>query len=523
MNRSRLSKIFCAVGILLLCSLFLASCGRSDAGTAPDTAGAAEEAPLLSEEEVKKGKIAVQTGTSCALIAEKTFPDATVMNFSTTPDCLTALGGGSVDAVFLNETVANRFISERGGGFVCLATAFGNECEGFVFPKTDEGRALKTEFNEFLGKLSESGELKELIDTWLDDSIDKDGFVPELPDSGENGTLTLATEGSYYPFSYFVGNRISGLDIVLAADFCREYGYGLKVSDMLFDGLIPSIASGKCDFAGSGITITDERRESVDFSDVVSSDALVLLVKSDGAGKQAGFIESVTESFRKTFIREGRWKMILDGVETTVFISLLSAAIGTVLGFGICMLRRTKSRAAHAVTSVYISVLQGTPLVVLLMILFYVVFAKSSISGVWVAIIAFALNFAAYVSEMIRTGIDSVDRGQTEAALALGYTRSAAFFKIVMPQAAIRFLPVYKGEFISLVKMTSVVGYIAVQDLTKVSDIIRSRTYEAFFPLIATAVIYFTISWLLTLLLKFIEKKTAPDRKKRVVKGVVTE
>ena len=121
---------------------------------------------------------------------------------------------------------------------------------------------------------------------------------------------------------------------------------------------------------------------------------------------------------------------------------------------------------------------------------------------------------------MIRTGIQSVDRGQTEAALALGYTRTRAFLQIVMPQAARQFLPVFKGEFISLIKMTSVVGYIAVQDLTKMSDIIRSRTYEAFFPLISTAVIYFIIAWLLTSLLKPIERRVQPNRKNRSIKGV---
>ena len=159
-------------------------------------------------------------------------------------------------------------------------------------------------------------------------------------------------------------------------------------------------------------------------------------------------------------------------------------------------------------------------MVVLLMILFYIVFAGSGLSGVWVAVIGFGLNLAAYVCEMIRTGIQSVDIGQTEAALALGFTGPRAFFQIVMPQATKQFLPVFKGELVSLIKLTSVVGYIAVQDLTKMSDIIRSRTFEAFFPLISTAIIYFIIAWALTSLLIPIERKVTPDRKKRKIKGV---
>ena len=120
----------------------------------------------------------------------------------------------------------------------------------------------------------------------------------------------------------------------------------------------------------------------------------------------------------------------------------------------------------------------------------------------WVAVIAFTLNLGAYGSEIMRSGIDSIDGGQREAALALGYTERQAFFDFIFPQAAVYILPVYRGELVNLLKSTSVVGYIAIQDLTKVSDIIRSRTYEAFFPLIATALIYFLLAWVISLLVK---------------------
>ena len=144
------------------------------------------------------------------------------------------------------------------------------------------------------------------------------------------------------------------------------------------------------------------------------------------------------------------------------------------------------------------------------MIIFYVVFASIDIDPLFVAVIAFGLNFAAYVSEMFRAGIESVDKGQTEAGIAMGFSRIETFVYIVLPQAVRRIVPVYKGEMISLVKMTSVVGYVAVQDLTKASDIIRSRTFDAFFPLVMVAVLYFLIAWLLMLLLEYIERKTNP-------------
>jgi polar amino acid transport system substrate-binding protein len=146
------------------------------------------------------------------------------------------------------------------------------------------------------------------------------------------------------------------------------------------------------------------------------------------------------------------------------------------------------------------------------MLIFYVAFAGVSIDPPVVAIIAFALNFAAYAAEIFRSGVEGIDRRQAEAGIAMGFGRLSTFLYIVLPQAVRRILPVYRGEFISLVKMTSIVGYIAVQDLTKAGDIIRSRTFDAFFPLILVAVLYFVIVWVLMLALDYVERATDPRR-----------
>ena len=151
--------------------------------------------------------------------------------------------------------------------------------------------------------------------------------------------------------------------------------------------------------------------------------------------------------------------------------------------------------------------MRGTPILVLLMIFFYVIFASTGLSASIVAIITFALNMGAYSSEIFRTAIESVDKGQGEASAAMGFSKLQTFVYIVFPQAVRRIIPVYKGEVISLLKMTSVVGYIAVVDLTKASDIIRSRTFDAFFPLIVVAVIYFLLAWLLGFALDSLNKK----------------
>ena len=242
--------------------------------------------------------------------------------------------------------------------------------------------------------------------------------------------------------------------------------------------------------------------------------------QGSGMFLEKGFWAGLEDSFRSTFVVEGRWRLILQGLGVTILISVFSGFFGLCLGFGICMLRRTGYRSMRLLGAVFVRVIQGMPIVVLLMILYYGIFGSVDISEVLAAVIGFSINFAAYSSEMMRAGIETVDKGQSEAALAMGYTKRQTFFKIVFPQAAGNFIPVLKGEFISMVKMTSVVGYIAVQDLTKVSDIIRSRTMEAFFPLIVTAVIYFAVANVMTAALSFAEKKAAPKRSKRCVKGV---
>jgi len=460
-------------------------------------------------------RLGILTGSVFDALTQEAFPEAELAYYNNIPDMAYSVTLGQLDAFMVDEPVA-RYMELEYPAVTHIPDLLSQTDYAIAFPKTAEGGHLRDQLNAFMAELEADGTLAQIDDIWFgsDDSrkvIDLSGLT------GENGVLQLATNTENPPFSYLYEGQIVGYEIDIVVRFCRAYGYGLELHNMDFSALIPGLGE-RYDLAASCIAVTAERSESVYFSDPVYSGGTVMMVR--GAEEETGFWASLAESFEKTFIRESRWKLIVQGVGTTVLISLLATILGSILGFGLCLLKLSGNSVAKGFAQVYIRVLQGTPMVVLLMILFYLVFAGSGLDGVWVAVIGFGLNLAAYVCEMIRTGIQSVDRGQTEAALALGYTRTRAFLQIVMPQAARQFLPVFKGEFISLIKMTSVVGYIAVQDLTKMSDIIRSRTYEAFFPLISTAVIYFIIAWLLTSLLKPIERRVQPNRKNRSIKGV---
>ena len=210
----------------------------------------------------------------------------------------------------------------------------------------------------------------------------------------------------------------------------------------------------------------------------------------------------IAESFYNNLIAEDRYRMILDGLQVTLLITLCAAVLGTLLGGLVCWMRMSRQRWLQQVAKVYIELMRGTPVLVLLMLMYYVVMAPLDATGIVVAIVTFAMNTAAYISEMLRTAIQGIDRGQTEAGLALGFTQRQTFFKIVLPQVIKAVMPVYQGEVISLLKGTSIVGYIAVADMTRASDLIRSRTFDAFFPLIVTAIIYFLMAWLIGLLLQ---------------------
>jgi polar amino acid transport system substrate-binding protein len=169
--------------------------------------------------------------------------------------------------------------------------------------------------------------------------------------------------------------------------------------------------------------------------------------------------------------------------------------------------------------------IQGMPGVVLLMILYYVVFGSFSIGGVAVSVVGFTLTFGTTVFGLLKMGVGAVDEGQREAAYALGYSNRKTFFSIILPQALPHIIAPYKGEVVNLIKATSIVGYIAVQDLTKMGDIVHSRTYEAFFPLIAITIIYFALEGLLGLIVSRIAITFDPKRrtKDKILKGVITD
>ena len=223
-------------------------------------------------------------------------------------------------------------------------------------------------------------------------------------------------------------------------------------------------------------------------------------------------MQELKSSFISNFIDDNRWRYITDGLKITLLVTVFAVLIGVVLGFLIAIVRTThdktgKLKILNAICKVYLTVIRGTPVVVQLMIIYFIIFGSVDISKVVVAIVAFGINSGAYVAEIFRSGIMSIDNGQFEAGRSLGFNYAQTMMYIVMPQAFKNVLPTLCNEFISLLKETSVSGYIALQDLTKGGDIIRSRTYDAFMPLIAVTLIYLAMVMIFTKLVSLLERR----------------
>ncbi len=488
---------------------------KKDSDLASGT-GVTGELEFSTPSELEGKTFAAVKGTIMEQLIPELIPGAEPMVFNTAADCVAALKAGKVDVMYSSEPNALLYASlnpELG----MVEEKIAEDNIGFALAK---GGKYKKIIDDYIKKYREDGTLDELKSIWMgsDESkkvIDKSNL------SGENGTIRVFAANEQLTMSYLDDSGdVVGYEIDLLYRIAREAGYDLQITTADFDGLLSALQGGKCDVAAGCISITEERKEMVDFSEPDFEGGIVALVRktSSASSENEGFFASVSESFKKTFVVEERWKLILSGLLITIVISLASAIIGILAGFGLCMIRRSNSRAASKLVAIFVRIIQGMPIVVILMILYYIIFGSSNISGVVIAIIGFSINFAAYSSEMMRSGIEAVDPGQREAALALGFTPAQSFFGVVFPQAATHFIPVLKGEFISMVKMTSVVGYIAVEDLTKISDIIRARTMDAFFPLISTAIMYFVLANLLILIISIFENKIDIKKRPRKVK-----
>lgn len=459
----------------------------------------------------------ILTGTPQADMIKRVVDNEDFYYFNNYTDLALALQQNKVD-FFVNNSVAFSLMQEEYTDFVSVGEPICTYDVGTIFPKNVDNETLISQYNKYIEELKADGTLDKLTDYWLNN---KKWEKISIVKSGENGILKLATCTSNKPFAMMLDGEYAGFDIAIVNGFCEKYGYGLEINDSDFAGMLSGIANGKYDLAASQIAYTEERAESVTYSDFYYNQKIVVIIRDDSLNvDKDSFVHKFRQGFKKTFIDENRYKMILSGIKVTVIITVFGFLLAIILGALFCAMSMSKWRILRVTADAYSKIMQGTPIVVVLMIIYYIIFAQSNISNILVAIIGFGVVTAANISQIYVGAIRQVNIGEIEAAMSLGFTKTGTFMGITLPQAIRQMLPAMGSQLVGLMKGTSIVGYIAVMDMTKVSDIIRSSTYEAIFPLLSIAFVYFLISTIILLIFDMLVYRMDPANKKREIKGV---
>lgn len=467
---------------------------------------------IASSDDLSGATIGVQLGTTAEVLLSDLEADGSgtkVERYNKGNDAVEALKQGKIDCFVFDEEPVKEYI-KRNPQLVMLEEPYAVEDYSILMAKGNT--ELRDKVDNALTKLMEDGTLDQIRAYYIDN---EDGMKPRYVQKKDvdrsNGTLRMATNVTFPPYEYYQGGEPVGIDVDLAYAICDQLGMTLEINDMDFGAIINAVNAGKADVGISGFTRTEDREKNVEFTQNYARSSQVILTMSDDA-IEAEQPQTFADKFYDNFIRDDRYQFILNGLGNTLLIALFAVLVGAILGFLIAVVRATYEKTGHFEIldwffRVYVTVFRGTPVVVQLLIIYFVIFASSNVSKVLVAVIVFGMNSSAYVSEIIRSGIMSIDQGQFEAGRSLGLTHHQTMWHIILPQAIKNVLPALGNEFIVLLKETSVCGFIGLTDLTRGGEIIRGTTYEAFLPLFAVAMIYLILVMLLSAGIAKMEQK----------------
>ncbi len=437
------------------------------------------------------------------------------LHFKTLADEIAALKSRKIDGFAQDEPVA-RLATARNQELGIIPQPIAQCDYGFIFPK---GSALAAQFDEVIERLRDDGTLETLKAEWTGPNE----AVKDVPDQDwptPNGTLTMAVVDTQEPMAYLSNGHYVGYDVELALLCCKKLGYGLDIRGMDVAHALPAVKAGDVSFGGGGISITKERGAQVDFSTPTYQGSIVAVVRAVDYVSANDLVGRGIAQFHTTFIAENRWQIILSGLCVTAIITTSAGLFGMLVGIISVFVQHDGPRWAQRLVRLFQAMVGRMPVVVVLMALYYIVFGSVNVSGTFVAILTFTLAFGAVSGRIMWKAIENLGPSQEESGLALGYTKDQVLRKILLPQAATAFMPQLANLYVTLFKDTSIVGYIAVQDLTRASDFIRSRTMDAFFPIVSTAIIYFLISLFLTWLLRRIVARLDMTNRPRRIEGV---
>ena len=464
-------------------SILLASCGGESKSVIPNR--------VYSINDLGHKKVGVQIGNTADIYASDFGGDTAkidVERYTKLADAVQALMQGKVDAVMSDDQPAKAFVRQN-PSLRILEEVFVEEMYAGVVAKGKE--ALLDSVNQAIAQMKFDGVYDSLFNTY----INRNSNYHYQKKVTEGPKLVVSTNAQFPPYEYYENAKVVGFDIEIV-NYIADYMHRtVEIQDIEFDAIINAVASGKADVGFAGFTVTEERKKSINFTTPYTLSKVVVIVRGD---ENVQSKESFGDHLYKNFVKDSRWKFIVEGLRNTLIISFFAALLGILIGFVIAQIRTNNEfngryKVLNWFAKAYLAVIRGTPMMIQLLIIYYIVFSSVNVNKILVAIVAFGVNSGAYVSEIIRSGIKGVDPGQIEAGRSLGLKFRTVLYHIVYPQAFKNSLPALTNEFISLIKETSICGYIGLTDLTRGGDIIRSMTYEAMLPLLAVAAIYFIL------------------------------
>ena len=451
--------------------------------------GCSHHKAVRSEQDLDGARVGVLTGLGHRQALEASFPDAQWRHYEDLPSMCLALQGRKIDALVCVGPGLDLLLDTH-PSFVELPFRTFPDSMAVAFRLQDD--TLAAQFDEFLHAARSDGLLAEVDANW---------FGPEAPRSFYHqhvhaGTpLRVGIEVGQSGLTVMEDGEETGFEPELMRRFADHLGRPVHFVEMTGAGMLPALMSGRVEALVDAITPTPDRRANVRFSEPYYRGTLHLVTLSPDGGLLHR--RHLGGSLRQNLLEEGRYLLILKGLWITLLIMACSLLLGSVLGAGLCWMRVYGKPWARKAAHSYCDFIESIPVVVLLLFMFYVVFASSSVAAVVVAVITYSLHFSAGACESFVEGLRTVPMGQYEAARALGFTEWQALRYVVLPQAARAILLLFKGRSVALIENTSIVGFIAIQDLTKVTDIIRTQTYDSLVPLVVVGLLYFLLAKLI--------------------------
>ncbi len=512
-RQNRFSIRIMTAAILLLAGVLTAACGRK------------QETAFVPQTLADFNQSAVTVGTTDGYIfaetVRRTLPEAQLKIYQTRDEVYKALLTGEIDGAADDEPIIRAHL-RASDAYVLIDGYLEPSDYSFFFPDSEEGDALREQFNTYLENCRNSGVLDTLNEKWFGkttgNKTSEDASV--LPDI--NGTITVAFDASNVPFAYFSAGKAVGYDVDLAVGFCREYGYGLTFTDTAFTQMLADVSTGKADMGCGAITITEDRAKYGSFADPTYSGGISICARAAAIrSTRSGFFSDLRTRFERSFVDEGRGALFGRGILTTVLLTVLAVLLGTPLGLLFFILSRRTGLIVRSLTRLLTWLIHGIPAVILIMLLYYRYYRDLSAGGMIAAVIGFSVVFGESVYGMLKKYAPTLNGGKTERAYRLDLIDGREFYERLLYQRGAVITTDFRELVVSLIKGTAVAGFIAVTDLTRVYELIRTGSYEIMLPLIITALVYFLIiklmSALVGLLIRGIRILSLKDLRKRVM------